>query len=157
MKVQRSGAERAKTGPRSGIFPSRFLHICRRLIGNTFMHGGAWWQAWGLLWKCCTAAMVNASSLAMNHGYRATKPVWVSRPIGRITNTSGDCGRAKPGAIDFHRVAGATSKDTWGYYERGCCKSRWIIYRSSSSVFMPENRKAGSEEPAIRGIIRYAK
>ena len=26
---------------------------------------------------------------------------------------------------------------------------------SSSSLFMAKNRKAGSEEPAIRGIINY--
>ena len=28
--------------------------------------------------------------------------------------------------------------------ERGCCKSRWIIYWSSSSIFIPQKQKTGS-------------
>ena len=38
---------------------------------------------------------------------------------------------------------------------RGCCKSRWIIYWSSSSVFIPQKQKTDSEESAIDGIINY--
>ena len=39
--------------------------------------------------------------------------------------------------------------------ERGCCKSRWIIYWSSSSIFIPQKQKTGSEESAIYSIINY--
>ena len=39
---------------------------------------------------------------AQGHGYWTGKPVWVSRATARITNTSGDCGSTKCGAIDFH-------------------------------------------------------
>ena len=39
---------------------------------------------------------------AASHGHWTDKPVWVRRAIARITNTGGDCGSAKCGAIDFH-------------------------------------------------------
>ena len=39
---------------------------------------------------------------AQGHGYWTGKPVWVSRAEARITNTGGDCGSTKCGAIDFH-------------------------------------------------------
>ena len=90
-----------------------------------------------LLWKCCTAAMVNASLLAMKHGYRATKLVWVSRPTGQITNTGGDCERAKPGAIDFHRVAGATLKGHMRFYYESSALRCWTCEKGAAKRHLP--------------------
>ena len=38
---------------------------------------------------------------------------------------------------------------------RGCCKIDINCLWSNGSIFMPIIRKAGSEEPAIHGIISY--
>ena len=39
--------------------------------------------------------------------------------------------------------------------KRGCCKIDINCLWSNGSIFMPIIRKAGSEEPAIHGIISY--
>ena len=67
-----------------------------------------------------------------------------SRPTGRIANTGGDCGRAKPGAIDFHRVAGATSKVAW-----------WVtmkVFRADRSG--AETAKGAEQSTFIGGLIQ---
>ena len=39
----------------------------------------------------------------------------------------------------------------------GRCKIDEESSMEQRSIFLPKNRKAGSEKPAIRGIIRYVK